>query len=103
MKNKMWLVVSAAAVACSAWFGVMAQPQKPPPKVQWMNDAVYYSTNSMIWDDERNKTLPTNSVWFYTKTVITTNKVAPFYLLAGDRQVELGTREDGIVVWRHRE
>jgi hypothetical protein len=101
MKNK--LVLCGAAVACGAWFGVMAQPQKQSPKVQWMNDAVYYSTNSMVWDDERNKTLPTNSAFFYTKTVITTNKVTPFYFPAGDRQVELGTREDGVVVWRHRE
>ncbi len=103
MKNKMWLVLCGAAVAWSAWFGVMAQPQKPSPKIQWMNDAVYYYTNSMMWDEERNKTRPTNSVWFYTKAVISTNKVKPFYFLAGDLQVELGTREDGVVVWRHRE
>jgi hypothetical protein len=103
MNKKAWIVISAAAVAWSAWFGVMAQPQKPSPKIQWMNDAVYYSTNSMVWDVERNKTLPTNSAFFYTKTVVTTNKVTPFYFLAGDRQVELGTREDGVVVWRHRE
>jgi len=102
MKKTKWLVVSGAAVA-SAWFGVMAQPQKPSPKIQWMNDAVYYSTNSMVWDDERNKTRSTNSAFFYTKTVITTNKVRPWYFISGDRQVELGTREDGAVVWRHRE
>jgi hypothetical protein len=99
----MWIVVSVAAVAWSAWFGVMAKPQKPSPKIQWMNDAVYYYTNSMVWDQELNKTNPQLSSFYYTKTVITTNKVKPFYFLAGDRQVELGTREDGVVVWRHHE
>lgn len=99
MRKKLLKISALAAVG----FGVMAQPQKPSPKVQWMNDAVYYSTNSMVWDDERNKTRPTNSVFYYTKTVITTNKVESFYFRFGDSQVELGAREDGVIVWRKRE
>lgn len=57
MKSKIIILTATAlAVACSAWLGVMAQPSKPSPK--WMNDAVYYSTNSWVMDEERNKTNP---------------------------------------------
>ena len=55
------------------------------------------------WDDERNKTNPQPGIFIYTKTVVTTNKVEPFSFPAGDRRVELGLREDGVVVWRNRE
>lgn len=66
-----------------------------------MNDAVYYYTNDSVWDGERNKQLPTNTYWHYTKTVIETNKVRPFYFRSGDRPVELGARDDGVIVWRY--
>lgn len=89
-------IVSALAVAA---FVIAAS--RPSPKTQWMNDAVYYDTNSMVWDDERNKTLPTNATFFYTKTVVTTNKATPFYFRFGDRPAELGARGDGVVVWRY--
>lgn len=85
------------------WFCVMTQPQKPSQKIQWMNDSNYHTTNSTGLDYERNKTLPTNSAWFYTKTIITTNKVEPLYFRFGDRLAELGARNDGVIVWRYRE
>ena len=68
-------------------------------RVEWMNDAVLISTNTVL-DGERNKTNGT-SIFFYTKTVIVTNRVDPFYFRAGDKSIELGAREDGVMVWRH--
>lgn len=104
MKTTMQRIgISGWLFAVVSLFCVMRQSQKPSPKIHWMNDAIYYSTNSMVWDEERNKTLPTNSVWFYTKTVINTNKVEPWYFRFGDKQAELGAREDGVIVWRYRE
>lgn len=80
------------------WLGVTGQV----PRIEWMNDSVYYDTNNMVFDRERNKTRPENSNFYYTKTVITTNKVSPHYFLFGDFQAELGAREDGVIVWRKR-
>lgn len=72
----------------------------PPPKIEWLNNAVYYATNN-VWDDERNLTNKTKWV-IYTKDVITTNKVASFYVWVGGRHIELGFRNDGVIVWRNR-
>lgn len=102
MKFKITLLVTTA-LAVGALLGVMAQPQKPPQKIQWMNDSVYYETNSWAWDEERNKTNPQPSNFYYTKTIITTNRVRPWHFRFGDREVELGAREDGIILWRNRE
>lgn len=85
------------------WFCVMAQPQKSSPKIQWMNDAIYYHTNHWAYDEERNKTNSQPSNFYFTKTVISTNKTTPFYFRFGDRDAELGAREDGVIVWRYRE
>lgn len=100
--KKTLLVMAIAALAAVTWFCVFGQPALNPPKIKWMNDAVCYRTNS-VWDDDRNKTNPQPSNFFYTKEVITTNKVDPWYFRFGDRAVELGAREDGVVVWRNRE
>lgn len=104
MKSKTTRIgIAGLLFAGVTWFCVMAQPQKPSPKIQWMNDATFYTTNSMVWDDERNKTNPQPSNFYYTKTVISTNKVEPWYFRFGDRPAELGARDDGVIVWRYRE
>jgi len=65
----------------------------------WMNDGVYYRTNDMVLDADRNKT-NTSEEFVYTKTVITTNKVDPVWFRVGTLITELGFRSDGTVVWR---
>lgn len=90
--------IGAAFVGLCGFF-MITDPHTRPLKVEWMNDAVILRTNTMAWDEERNKGL-TNSPFFYTKTVIETNRVKPVHFLFGDRGVEFGVREDGVVVWR---
>lgn len=70
-----------------------------PLKTYWQSDGVYYTTNNFVWDDERNKT-NTSQLFYYTKTVITTNKQPYWPIRYGDSDAELGLREDGMVVWR---
>lgn len=71
----------------------------------WFNDGVYCWTNTTyIIDEEANKNRPDVSTWLYGRQVSTviTNKVYPTYFHAGDRDVELGARSDGVIVWRER-
>jgi len=67
-------------------------------KVKWQNDSIYYVTNQ-VYDSIRNST-NTDKIWFYVKEVITTNKVDPQYFYIGNKFIELGTRSDGVIVWR---
>lgn len=74
----------------------------PAPRINWLNDSVYYSTNQWAGDEERNKTRTTNELaFYYLKSVVSMNKVLPLILRAGDRDIELGARDDGVIVWRH--
>ena len=102
MKTKMQRIgIAGLLFAGVTLFCVMAQPQKPDQKVHWHSEGVYYHTNNWVWDDERNTTNPQPTNFFYTKTVITTNRAEGFYFRAHDRSVDIGFREDGVVVWRY--
>lgn len=74
----------------------------PQPKVDWMNDAVYYETNSVFdhvrtWASCQPGGLPS----YCTKDVVSTNKIWPTGFSKGDRKVEIGFRDDGVIVWRN--
>ena len=102
MNQKLKCLLALAAVGSTCWLCVMAQPQKPTLKIEWQSDAVTYRTNTWVYDEERNKTNPQPSSFYYTKTVITTNKAEYWPTHIGDKIVELGAREDGVIVWRER-
>lgn len=92
-----WLVLILAV-----YFRFHSKAQTSSIRIQWFDDAVYYTTNSMVPDREKNKTLATNSIFYYYKDEITTNKGTWFHLFMGEnRLVEFGGREDGVVVWRY--
>lgn len=71
--------------------------------VEWQFDAVSYSTNHFAYDEERNKTnnVGGSDYSYYVKTVVRTNKASSCGFRFGDRDVELGAREDGVIVWRN--
>jgi len=78
----------------------------PIPKVEWMNDAIYYTTNQ-VFDEERtlearNPRSVTLEYVAYSKDVITTNNVWPSVFPKGNDRIELGFRSDGVIVWRNR-
>ena len=69
-------------------------------QTNWMNDSVYYWTNHVM-DDSGFVTNTSGVQYFYrTKDVVTTNKVSPTRFPSGGGHVEIGFREDGVVVWR---
>lgn len=84
--NPDWPIGSVAG-----WFGEF--------KVEWANDAVVLSTNNWVYDEERNAT-NTSGLFWYTKSVISTNRINPWFFNAGQGKVEIGFRSDGVVVWR---
>lgn len=94
------LVFTGFAVMCGIG-AVLGDNATKPLKVDWMNDAVFYSTNNYMYDEERNKTND-NPALIYNKTVVTTNKPSPFYFLARDRRVELGmlSRRAIVLAWQ---
>jgi hypothetical protein len=101
MNQKLKCLLALAAVGSTCLLCV-ALRQKPALKIEWQSDAVTYHTNTWVYDEERNKTNPQPSNFFYTKTVITTNKAMYWSTYFGDRAVELGAREDGVIVWRNQ-
>lgn len=103
IKMSVSLLLFSVFIGVLCWHTLSAAIQDHSlPKIAWMNESVYYTTNSMVYDVDRNKTNPPNSVLTYVKTVVETNKVKPFYFWFGDKAVELGAREDGVIVWRNR-
>jgi len=101
MKNKILGLLALAAVGSTCWLCVTANPQKPDLKIEWQFEVVTYETNNWVWDEERNKTNDLPGI-YYVRTVITTNKVDYCPTRFGDRIVDLGAREDGVIVWRNR-
>lgn len=107
MKNKTNILVVAVLIfgiwLCVKDLSRVNPPDNKPLKVFWMNDEVYYYTNSWVYDEERNKTNPQPSNFFYTKEVITTNKVTPIHFCIRGSLVEIGARDDGVIVWRYNQ
>ena len=108
MKDKEDFILKVAIIICLAGLTLklvshIAHAQNPPPKISWMNDAVYYTTNLVMDRERMSKVTNRPTILFYTKDVVSTNKVGPWYFGKGDRQVEIGFRDDGMVIWRYRE
>lgn len=99
MKTTLTLIGLLAALAAALLCSSCVQIEPQPAKTLWQSEAVSYSTNSWVWDEERNKT-NTSQLFYYTKTVVETNRVPYWPTHGGDGKFELGLREDGVVVWR---
>lgn len=99
MTTKTKIITLSAIPVCAVLLLALGGGKDRVNRINWFNDGVYFTTNHVA-DVERNKALPPLSSFYYFKEQITTNKVSPFYFRVGDKDVELGAREDGTVVWR---
>ncbi len=100
MKTGTLLAWSAAIGIIIAPLGLkLSRAQTDMVTVDWVNDSVSLSTNDWAYDEKRNSTNASGLFW-HTKTVVSTNKVNPWFIVAGQGKAEIGFRSDGVVVWR---